>query len=170
MNIDELTKELDNVKNLTQLSNSFDKITKSFDKTCEGIYNLLFDYQFSNFLFYEYIILNKTKVEIGEELNLSPSTVYYYIRKYKIKKDKKLVVEKILESTKKTCNYKYNVNHPGELPEAHRKRIENILYKSNNNYTKAFYDKLGKSDETVEKMKIAQQLRRQRERSGDNNG
>lgn len=165
MDVENLYENLEQADTLEKLSNSFDEITKALNKSCNNIFQSLFDYKFSTFLFYNYIILNKTKREIAEDINLHPSTVYYYIRKYKIKKDNKARQLHMLETMKHTCNKLYGVDHPGELPEAHQKRIENILIKSNGDYSKSFYKGLNRSEETIEKMKIAQQYRRQCEKN-----
>ena len=170
MNVENLYDDLEQANTLEKLSNSFDNITKALNKTCNNVFQSLFDYKFSTFLYYHYIILNKTKREIADEIKIHPSTIYYYIRKYKIKKDNKARQIHMLETMKQTCNELYGVDHPGELPEAHRKRIENILIKSNGNYSKEFYDGLNRSEETIEKMKIAQKYRRQCEKiEGDLN-
>lgn len=170
MNVESLYENLEQADTLEKLSDSFDNITKALNKSCNNVFQSLFDYKFSTFLYYHYIILNKTKREISEEIKLHPSTVYYYIRKYKIKKDNKARQIHMLETMKQTCNELYGVDHPGELSEAHRKRIENILIKSNNNYSKEFYKDLNRSEKTIEKMKIAQQYRRQCEKiEGDLN-
>ena len=170
MNVENLYDNLEQANTLDKLSKSFDEITKALNKSCNNVFQCLFDYKFSTFLYYHYIILNKTKREIANEINLHPSTVYYYIRKYKIKKDNNARQKHMLETMKQTCNDIYGVDHPGELLEAHRKRIENILIKSNGNYSKSFYTDLNRSKETIEKMKIAQQCRRNREKiEGDMN-
>ena len=170
MNVENLYENLEQANTLEKLSNSFDEITKALNKSCNNVFQSLFDYKFSTFLFYNYIILNKTKREIANEIKLHPSTVYYYIRKYKIKKDIKARQIHMLETMKQTCNELYGVDHPGKLLDAHRKRIENILIKSNGNYSKEFYKGLNRSEETIEKMKIAQQYRRQCEKiEGDLN-
>lgn len=165
MDVENLYENLEQADTLDKLSNSFDEITKALNKSCNNVFQSLFDYKFSTFLYYNYIILNKTKREIADEINLHPSTVYYYIRKYKIKKDNKARQIHMLETMKHTCNELYGVDHPGELPEAHQKRIENILIKSNGDYSKSFYKGLNRSEETIEKMKIAQQYRRQCEKN-----
>lgn len=165
MNVENLYEKLEQANTITKLCNSFDDITIALNKSCDGLFQILFDYKFSTFLYYEYIILNKTKREIAISLNISPSTVYYYIRKYKIKKDSQMRQKKMLQTMQQTCIEKYNVNHPGELPEAHQKRIDNILIKSNGNYSKTFFQGLNRSDETIQKMKIAQQYRRQCEKN-----
>ena len=165
--IGSLDRELNNVNNLKDLSNAFNHINNALNKACNQLYKTLFDYKFSMYLYYEYIMNNKTKVEIADDLGISPSTVYYYIKKYEIKKDRKLTNKKIVDTLKKTCNEKYNVNHPGELPEAHRKRIINILNKTNGNYSKSFYEKLNRSNETLNKMRQSQQIRRYIEKEGD---
>lgn len=160
MNVEDLYENLEQANTLEKLSDSFDNITKALNKSCNNVFQSLFDYKFSTFLFYNYIILNKTKREIAEEMKMHPSTIYYYIRKYKIKKDNKARQIHMLKTMKQTCNELYGVDHPGELQDAHRKRIENILIKSNGNYSKEFYKGLNRSEETIEKMKIAQQYRR----------
>ena len=165
MDVENLYENLEQADTLEKLSNSFDNITKALNKSCNNVFQSLFDYKFSTFLYYNYIILNKTKREIADEINLHPSTVHYYIRKYKIKKDNKARQIHMLETMKHTCNELYGVDHPGELPEAHQKRIENILIKSNGDYSKSFYKGLNRSEETIEKMKIAQQHRRQCEKN-----
>lgn len=167
MNIENLEKELNQADNIKKLSASFDNITKAFNRSCDKLYQTLFDYKFSNYLYIEYIKKNKTKIEISKQLNIPPSTIYYYILKYKLKKDRKSINNKIVDSLEKTCYEKYGVNHPGRLPESHRKRINNILYKSKGDYSKHFYDKLNRSDETIEKMKISQKQRRMNEKLGD---
>lgn len=170
MNVEDLYEKLEQADTLTKLSKSFDEITKALNKSCNNVFQLIFDYKFSTFLYYHYIILNKTKREIASEINLHPSTIYYYIRKYELKKDNKARQLHMLETMKHTCNELYGVNHPGELPEAHQKRIENILIKSNGNYSKSFYQSLNRSEDTIEKMKKAQQYRRQCEKNeGDLN-
>lgn len=170
MDVESLYDNLEQADTLEKLSNSFNEITKALNKTCNSVFQSLFDYKFSTFLYYHYIILNKTKREIANEMNLHPSTIYYYIRKYKIKKDNKARQLHMLSTMKQTCNELYGVDHPGELIDAHRKRIENILIKSNGNYSKEFYDGLNRSEETIKKMKIAQQYRRKCEKiEGDNN-
>ena len=160
MNVENLYDNLEQANTLESLSNCFDEITKALNKSCNNVFQSLFDYKFSTFLYYQYIILNKTKREIANEIQLHPSTIYYYIRKYKLKKDNKARQMHMLETMKQTCNNLYGVDHPGELQDAHRKRIENILIKSNGNYSKDFYQGLNRSNETIEKMKIAQQYRR----------
>lgn len=162
--INNLSNELDNAKTIKSLSNSLDKINNAFNKSCNTLFRDIFNYQLSIYLYKEYILLNKTKTEIAKDLNLSPSTVYYYINKFKLKKSKEMINKKIVESLKKTCNEKYNVDHPGELSDAHVKRLQTILNKSNGDYSKNFYEKLNRSEETKNKMKLAQQKRRQREK------
>ena len=170
MNVENLYNNLEQADTLEKLSNSFDEITKALNKSCNNVFKSLFDYKFSTFLYYNYIILNKTKRQIADEIKLHPSTIYYYIRKYKIKKDNKARQIRMLQTMKQTCNELYGVDHPGELSETHRKRIENILIKSNGNYSKSFYKGLNRSEETIEKMKIAQQYRRYCEKNeGDIN-
>ena len=162
MNVENLCDNLEQANTLEKLSDSFDEITKALNKSCNNVFQSLFDYKFSTFLYYHYIILNKTKREIAEEIKIHPSTIYYYIRKAR--------QIHMLETMKQTCNELYGVDHPGELLDAHRKRIENILIKSNGNYSKNFYEGLNRSEETIEKMKIAQQYRRQCEKiEGDLN-
>lgn len=167
MNVENLSDKLDKADNMIKLSNAFDDISKALDKTCNSVSQSIFDYRFSTFLYHQYIILNKTKREIATEMNIHESTIFYYIQKYKLKKDPKARQLKMLETMKRTCNEKYNVDHPGELIEAHEKRIENILNKTNGNYSKSFYQGLNRSEETIEKMKIAQQYRRQCEKEGE---
>jgi len=159
-----LNNELDNANDFKSISNAFEKITINLNKSCNALYSAIFDYKFSNYLYYHYILHNKTKMEISKMLNIAPSTLYYYIKKYNLKKDRKLINANIVESLKITCNEKYNVNHPGELPEVHKKRIKNIYNKTNGNYNKTYYAKLNRSIETKEKMKIAQQQRRYNEK------
>lgn len=168
MDIKQLTKELDQADNIKKLSASFDKITKAFNKSCDKFYKTLLDYKLSNYLYIEYVKKNKTKVEISQQLGIPPSSIYYYILKYNLKKDADAINKKRLESLEKVCYEKYGVNHPGRLPEAHRKRINNILYKSKGDYSKQFYDKLNRSEETIKKMKKSQQQRRLNEKLGDN--
>lgn len=169
MDVENLYEKLENTNNLEDLSNVVNEVSKALNKSCNAVFQSIFDYKFSTFLFYHYIILNKTKREIANEINMHPSTVYYYIRKYKIKKDNNARQKHMLETMKQTCNELYGVNHPGELPEAHQKRIENILIKSNGNYSKSFYKGLNRSDATIEKMKIAQKNRRYYEKiEGEN--
>lgn len=165
--VDSLDNNLKNADNLSKLSASFDDINKAFNKACINIFNSLFDYEFSTYLYYHFILKNESKSEIAKNLNLAPSTVYYYIRKYKLKKDKKSQKLKMLETMKKTCNERYDVDHPGELPETHSKRIENILNKTNGHYDKEHYKALNKSKETKKRMSIAQKYRRQLENEGD---
>lgn len=165
--INNIEEKIDNAKTIKQLTNTFIDINKALNKTCDSIFKNLFDYKFSNFLYYQYIQLNKTKSEIADLLGISESTTYYYIRKYNLQKSKENIKKRIIESTKITCQQKYGVNHPGELSEAHRKRIENILNKTNNNYSKLYYPKLNKSDETKYKMSISQTYRREMEKLGD---
>lgn len=150
--IEDLTKDLDNCTNMTQLSKSFDEINKALDKSCNNLFNQIFHYKFSRYLYYKYIILNRTKKEIGEELGLSPSTIYYYINKYKISKSKEMHFQRVQETLKLTMQEKYGVNHPGELPEVHMKRINNILEKSNGQYNKTFYKKLKKPKKVRNKI------------------
>ena len=170
MNVENLYDNLEKADTIEKLTKSFDEITKALNKSCNSMFQSLFDYKFSTFLYKEYILLNKTKLEIADMLEMSPSTVYYYIKKYDIKKDRRLTNANIVESLKKTCNLKYNVDHPGELPEAHRKRINNILIKTNGDYSKHFYNKLNRSEDTINRMKISQQNRRKREKlEGDSN-
>ena len=170
MNVENLYDNLEKANTLEQLSNSFDEITKALNKVCNNVFQSVFDYKFSTFLYYQYIILDKTKREIANEMHIHPSTIYYYIRKYKIKKDNKARQLHMLKTMKVTCNERYGVDHPGELPDVHKKRIENILIKSKGNYSKDFYEGLNRSEETIEKMKIAQQYRRQCEKiEGDIN-
>ena len=87
MNVENLYKNLEQADTLEKLSDSFDNITKALNKSCNDVFQSLFDYKFSTFLYYHYIILNKTKREIAKEIKMHPSTIYYYIRKYKIKCD-----------------------------------------------------------------------------------
>ena len=164
---DNFEERIKNSKNIRQLTNVFNDVNKALDKTCDHMFKKIFDYKFSNFLNYQYIQLNKTKSEIADLLGISESTVYYYIKKYSLQKSKENIKRKIIESTKITCQEKYGVNHPGELSEAHQKRIENILNKTNGNYSKLYYPKLKKSDETKYKMSISQQYRREMEKLGD---
>ena len=164
MNVEDLYDNLEQANTLEKLSNSFDEITKALNKSCNNVFQSLFDYKFSTFLYYEYIVNNKTKLEIAKELKMPPSTLYYYIKKYKLKKNRNSINLKIVQTLKKTCNEKYNVDHPGELPEAHLKRINNILNKTNGNYSKTFYKGLNRSEETIEKMKISQKRRRKNEK------
>lgn len=167
--VDNLDKNLKNADNLSKLSASFDDINKAFNNACVEIFKSLFDYEFSTYLYYHFILKNESKSEIAKNLNLAPSTIYYYIKKYKLKKDKKSQCLKMLETMKVTCNERYGVDHPGELPETHSKRIENILNKTNGHYDKEHYKALNKSEETKKRMSIAQQYRRQLENEGDYN-
>lgn len=150
--IEDLTKDLDDCTSITQLSKSFDEINKALDKSCDNLFNQLFHYKFSRYLYYKYIILNRTKKEIGDELNMSPSNVYYYIRKYNIKKSKEMHFQRVQETLRNTMQEQYGVNHPGELPEVHIKRINNIIEKSNGQYNKTFYKKLKKSKKVRNKI------------------
>lgn len=158
---------INNSKNIKQLTNVFVDINKALDNTCDSIFQNLFDYKFSNFLYYYYIKLNKTKSEIAGLLGISNSTIYYYIRKYNLKKSKVAKNKKIIESIKKTCQQKYGVNHPGKLKSAHKKRIRNILIKTNGDYSKNYYPKLNKTKETKYKMSVSQRYRRENEKLGD---
>lgn len=167
MNINNLDKKLENANTLSKLSTVFEEINKSLNSSCNNIYNLLFDYKFSNYLYTEYIIKNKTKVEIANKLGISPSSVFYYIQKYNLKKSNKKRQEKMLTTMQITCQKKYNVNHPGEIKSSHRKRINNILKKTKNNYSSECYPKLKKSITTKNKMSISQQYRRKNEKLGD---
>ena len=153
-------------KDLTfnKLNKCFDDINKTLKSKCNKLSKLIFDYYFSNYLYYNYIKLNKTKVEIGEELNIPPSTIYNYIKKYNIKKDEKLINRRIVETMKKTCLEKYGVEHTGSLKSAHVKQQETLLKNCNGQYDSNSYPKLKKSDETKLKMKISQQNRRHYER------
>ena len=154
MDIEKINDKINNSKNIRQLTNAFNDVNNALNKTCESIFKKIFDYKFSNFLYFQYIQLNKTKSEIADLLGISESTVYYYIKKYSLKKSKENVKKKIAESTKQTCQEKYGVNHPGELLEAHQKRIENILNKTNGNYSKLYYPKLKKSKITYCFLKL----------------
>ena len=80
--IEKLDKELDNASSLIKLSNSFDNINKAINIACDNIYKILFDYKFSKYLYQEYILLNKSRKEIAINLNMSESSLYYYILKY----------------------------------------------------------------------------------------
>lgn len=144
LNINKIEESVNNSKSIRTTSKALVETTSALDKLCNNVSKILFDYKFSKYLYYHYIILNETKYEISEQLNIHPSTIYYYIRKYNIKKDIKLKNEKMLNSIQKTCMIKYNVNHPGKLKESHKKRVENIIRKSNDNYNKYFYPKLNK--------------------------
>lgn len=169
MNVENLEKEIDNANNITKLSKAFDDVTNALNKSCDNIYKSIIDYKFSTFLYKNYILLNKSKKEISNETGLAESTVYYYIKKYNIKKSKQSRYNKMMNSLTETFNEKYGVDFPGQLPQVHKKRIENILNKTNGNYSKNYYKKLNKSDETKEKMKISQQYRRKLEKlEGDN--
>lgn len=168
-NLDKLKKELDKSNNLVSLSNSFDNINKAMNKACNNVYKILFDYKFSKYLYQEYILLNKSRKEIASNLNISESSLYYYILKYNLKKDPKAKTQLMLLTLKQTCNKKYGINHPGELLEGHRKRIYNIVNKSNGNWNKSYYKSLKRSEATKQKMSRSQQLRRKMEKEGDNN-
>ena len=168
-NLDKLKKELDKSNNLVSLSNSFDNINKAMNKACNNVYKILFDYKFSKYLYQEYILLNKSRKEIASNLNISESSLYYYILKYNLKKDQQAKTKLMLSTLKKTCNQKYGINHPGELSEGHQKRIYNIVNKSNGHWDKTYYKSLKRSDATKQKMSKAQQLRRKMEKEGDNN-
>lgn len=167
--IEKLDKELDNASSLIKLSNSFDNINKAMNIACNNIYKILFDYKFSKYLYQEYILLNKSRKEIAINLNTSESSLYYYILKYNLKKDQQAKTKLMLSTLKQTCNQKYGINHPGELPEGHQKRIYNIVNKSNGHWDKTYYKSLKRSDTTKQKMSKAQQLRRKMEKEGDNN-
>lgn len=170
INIEKLDRDLTECKNLKSLSNSFSNINNALNKACNNFYKTVFDYKFSTYLYREYILYNKTKYEIAKQLDIPSSTVYYYIKKYNLKKDRALITANLLESTKRTCNKKYNVDHPGELKSAHKKRINNILTKTNGNYNKQYYNKLNRSQQTLNRMKISQQNRRKHEKlEGDKN-
>lgn len=165
--LNKLKKELDNSNDLISLSNSFDNINKAMNKVCNNIYKLLFDYKFSKYLYQEYILLNKSRKEIANKLKMSESSLYYYILKYKLKKDPKARIERMLKTLQQTCNNKYNVNHPGELLDSHKKRVYNIVNKSNGNWNKTYYKALNRSEETRKKMSLAQQNRRILEKEGE---
>lgn len=168
MNIDKLENELDNSNTISKLSNSFNNITRALNKACNGLYKDLFDYNFSKYLYCEYILKNRTKREIAKDLQISSSNVYYYIKKYNLKKDMKDINSKRLESIQKTCQDKYGVDHPGQLDSTHVKRITNIVIKTQGCYDKTNYPKLAKTPETISRMKEAQQLRRLLEREEKN--
>lgn len=167
MNVENLYESLEEANTLEKLSTSCDNITKALNKSCNNLFQTIFDYKFSTFLYYHYIILNETKRDIAKLLHMSDSTVYYYIRKYKIKKDNALRQKHMLETMKQTCQERYGVDHPGEIQDSHIRRINNILIKSNNNYSKSFYKRLNKSPDTIKKMKTAQQYRRKCEKEGE---
>ena len=86
MNVENLEKEIDSANNITKLSKAFDDVTNALNKSCDNMYKSIIDYKFSTFLYKNYILLNKTKKEISNETGLTESTVYYYIKKYNIKK------------------------------------------------------------------------------------
>lgn len=167
--IEKLDKELDNASSLIKLSNSFDNINKAINIACNNIYKILFDYKFSKYLYQEYILLNKSRKEIALNLNMSESSLYYYILKYNLKKDQRAKTKLMLSTLKQTCNKKYGLDHPGQLLEGHQKRIYNIVSKSNGHWDKTYYTLLKRSDATKQKMSKAQQLRRKLEKEGDNN-
>ena len=169
-NLNKLKEELDKSNTLISLSNSFNNINKAINTTCNNMYKLLFDYKFSKYLYKEYILLNKSRKEIAKNLNVSESSLYYYILKYNLKKDPKAKSERMLETLRQTCNNKYGVDHPGELLEGHEKRVYNIVNKSNGNWNKSYYKALNRSEKTRKKMSISQQYRRKLEKEGDNNG
>lgn len=120
-----LNAELENATDLQSLNSAFEKITKSLNSSCDKLAQSYFDYVFSQYLKKNYIEENKTKVEISREINMPPSTVYNYIRKYKLKKSRKQITEKSLQTMRATCQERYGVNHTGELREAHIKQREN---------------------------------------------
>lgn len=167
MNLEELTNKLEQADDLRKLSNVFLQISNALNSSCNNLFQCLFDYKFSKYLYLHYILLNETKEEISKSLNIPSSTVYYYIRKYKLKKDNLSRQKRMLSSMQKTCQEKYGINHPGQLLKAHEKRIENIVIKSNGNYNKSFYPNLNKTPETIEKMKISQQYRRKCEKESE---
>jgi len=167
--LENLNQRIEKDNSIMSLSTSFEQINNAFEKSCKSIAKSIFDFNFSRYLFYHYIILNKTKTEIGFELGISSSTIYYYIKKYHIIKDAELKKQKILQTTYETCQEKYGLSHPGELLDAHQKRISNIVNKSNGQYNKTYYKHLKRSRSTRNKMKEAQQNRRKRE-SDINNG
>ena len=169
MDINKLENELDNSKTVKGLSNSFNNISRALNKACDNLFKELFDYKFSKYLYREYILRNKTKAEISEDLQLPQSTVFYYIKKYKLKKDSKSITQRRLQSIQKTCQERYGVDHPGQLESAHAKRITNIVNKTQGYYNKDSYPKLNRSEDTILKMKECQQLRRLLEKE-DNDG
>ena len=120
--IEQLSKQLNNSKDINTLSTITNKINLALDKSINIAYKAIFDYYFSNYLYQNYIVDNKTKGMIAEELGISQSSVYYYIHKYNLKKDPAMKKIRVVESMKKTCQEKYGVNFITELPHVHRKK------------------------------------------------
>lgn len=124
MDAEQLNEKINNSNTISSLNTTFEQVTAALDKQCAAISNIMFHYKFSRYLYLHYIILNKTKKDIGNDLKMSPSTIYYYIKKYNLHKDKKVAYAQRMISTQKTCQERYGYNHPGEDPIAHKKRIE----------------------------------------------
>lgn len=165
--LDKLSDQLDNADSLKKLSDSFNNINKAMFSACNDVYKRLYEYQLSRYLYYEYIILNKTYGQIAKQLGICSGTVTNYIRKYNIKKDEKAIRQTIKESVKKTCQERYGVDHPGSILEAHQKTVATILNKSNGHWDGSFYKALNKSEETRKKMSESQQIRRMMEKEGE---
>lgn len=155
--IENLAQMLKESKSIEDLNKSFDNITKALNKTCNIAFKNWFDYNFSRYLYYHYIILNENKQDIANKLGIPNGTLRNYIAKYNIKKDVNLVNINRMNNLAKTCQEKYGVDHPGQLPSTHQKRIENIIAKTNGNYTKQYYKKLKKPKKLINKAKKVRQ-------------
>lgn len=126
--IDKLNKQLEESNNdLIKLSDAFNNISKVLNISIMKASNLLFHYYFSQYLYREYILLNKTKREIANNLNISSDTLYHYIKKYNLQKSKEARSNSWRNHIQETCQQKYGVNYPGEIMESHKKRIKTRL-------------------------------------------
>ena len=176
--IEQLSQSIDNAHNLNQLSNALDKVSKALDVSCKQLYKAIFDYKFSRYLYYHYIVLNKSYKQISEEIGIPPSTVYLHIVRYNLKKDPIERYKRTKQTMQQTCQQKYGVDCVGMLPSVHQKRIENILEKTNGQYNKQTYPKLKKSKQTRRKIsqqkkalaKQKKQLKKNAARGGSNSG
>ena len=149
--IEKLAQMLKDSKSITDINKAFDNITKALNNSCNLAFKNWFDYQFSRYLYYHYIILNERIEDISEVIKIPTRTIKYYCYKYDIRKSKELLKISRMNTLAKTCQEKYGVNHPGQLPSTHQKRIENIIAKTNGNYTKEYYKKLKKPRSVINK-------------------
>jgi hypothetical protein len=73
-------------------------------------------YKNREWLFHNYIVLNKSQTDIAKECNVSFPSIFYFLKKYNIVKETYNIKNSNIDNAKKQCYKKHGVENPFQIP------------------------------------------------------
>ena len=123
-NLQKLLEENKTLKQIAEIFKTSDSTIKRRIKTFKIIKEDKFiKFDNKNWLYEQYITLNKSMEKIAEENNVSRFVILKRLEKYDIKKTKDV----IKQNREKTCIKKYGVSNPNKSKEVRNKTKETCL-------------------------------------------